>query len=68
MTDYKCIKDVVMAYSGNIVFTKGKIYTATDDDNGYLFKDDTNSSHFISKMFLAQHFKQIQNGLHFKIL
>jgi len=68
MTDYKCIKEVRMVYDGSIVFTKGKIYTANPYDNGYLFKDDTNANHSVSKEFLEDHFEEIEKGLDFKIL
>ena len=70
MTDYKCIKEVRMSYDGSRAFTKGKIYTAkrryADD---YIFKDDTNDDHSITKEFLEQHFEEIDYGrLDFKIL
>lgn len=70
MTNYKCIKDVMMVYDGSIVFTKGKIYTAKDDgDGGYVFKDNHHDPHYVSIEFLEDYFEGIEYiGLDFKVL
>lgn len=69
MTDYKCIKEVRMAYDGSIAFTKGKIYTAKDDDGDYIFEDDNHDPHYVSREFLEDYFEEIDyTVLNFKIL
>ena len=69
MTDYKCIKDVVMIHDGSIQFTKGKIYTVKDEyGDGYIFENNSHRKHSIPTRFLEEYFEEIKEGLDFKIL